>query len=74
MEKENTAQPGIYSENTLVFIICGVQNKRAATSAAILAAKYKYGLGLKMKERGTSAKGTRVRHESIESLISTRRF
>ena len=46
MEKENTAQPGIYSENTLVLIICGIQNKRANSFAAILAAKHKYGLGL----------------------------
>jgi len=38
MEKDNTAQPGIYSENNLVLIICGIQDKQAYTFATILAA------------------------------------
>ena len=59
MEKENITQPGIYSENTLVLIICGIQKKRANSFAAILAAKH-----LCMD---WDWKGTRIRGPFLES-------
>ena len=68
MFKENTAQPGIYSENNLVFIICGGKDKHKATLPLVLAAKYGYGIGVELQERGTTAKGTRIRWERIESI------